>query len=267
MHPLLPALILTLAAPGERFPVPPAPAELQAPPAAVREANGLATQVLRPGKEGKKPGADDMVTVEYVAWTQEGKLIDTTARRDRPFACPIDQLMKGMAQGLRLMTPGEKRRLWIPQVLAFEGAPNRPAGTVIVDLELLAVEPSPFQAPPDLAVPAEDARLLKGGVLYKTLREGEGKPQPGAKAQVSVRYSGWTADGKCFDSSWRKGSRPASLRVDEVIPGWTQVLRLMSPGQKVRTWIPVGQAYDGQKGMPAGALVFDIELLSIDTER
>lgn len=267
MLPLLPALLLTLAAPGERFPVPPAPAQLQPPPEAARAENGLATQVLRPGKGGKHPGADDMVTLEYVAWTQDGKLIDTTARRDRPFSCPIDQLMKGMAQGLRLMTPGEKRRLWVPQPLAFEGAINRPMGTVIVDLELLAVEPSPFLAPADLAVPPEDVRLLKGGVLYRTLREGDGGARPGAKAQVSVRYSGWTADGKCFDSSWRKGSRPASLRVDEVIPGWTQVLRTMTPGQKVRTWIPVGQAYDGQKGMPAGALVFDIELVSVDAER
>ena len=58
---------------------------------------------------------------------------------------------------------------------------------------------------------------------------------------------------------------PAKFRVDEVIPGWTEVLQLMTPGARWRVWIPAEQAYgeDPQGGQPAGDLTFEIELIEI----
>jgi len=67
-----------------------------------------------------------------------------------------------------------------------------------------------------------------------------------------------------FDSSVAKG-RPATFGLDEVIDGWTEGLQMMVEGEKRRFWIPGRLAYDGKPGRPQGMLVFDIELIRIDS--
>ena len=76
-------------------------------------------------------------------------------------------------------------------------------------------------------------------------------------------YTGWTTDGKMFDSSVLRGS-PATFPHSGVIPGWTEGLQLMSKGAKYRFWIPGELAYDGKPGRPQGTLVFDVELLDFE---
>ncbi len=78
---------------------------------------------------------------------------------------------------------------------------------------------------------------------------------------MTVHYSGWTTDGKLFDSSVSRG-QPASFPLGDVIKGWTEGVQLMVVGEKARFWIPEGLAYKG-KSAPFGMLVFDIELLEI----
>ena len=63
-----------------------------------------------------------------------------------------------------------------------------------------------------------------------------------------------------FDSSVMRGM-PTTFTLGEVIDGWTEGVQLLSPGDKARFWIPENLAYKGQEGMPAGMLVFDIELI------
>ena len=65
-----------------------------------------------------------------------------------------------------------------------------------------------------------------------------------------------------FDSSIVKGE-PIELALDQVIAGWTEGLQLMTEGEQVRFWIPQKLAYKGNPGMPAGMLVFDVELVKI----
>lgn len=68
-----------------------------------------------------------------------------------------------------------------------------------------------------------------------------------------------------FDSSLRRG-RPLDMRLDRVIPGWTEGVQLMLVGEKRRFWIPANLAYGEQPkrpGAPAGDLIFDIELLKV----
>ena len=80
-----------------------------------------------------------------------------------------------------------------------------------------------------------------------------------------VTYTGWTPDGKMFDTSLTTGG-PVPMRVDQVVPGLTEGLQLMVPGEKRRFWIPGKLAYDNIPNMPTapkGNLVFDIELLEI----
>ena len=79
---------------------------------------------------------------------------------------------------------------------------------------------------------------------------------------MTVHYSGWTTDGKLFDSSVTRG-KPATFGLDQVIKGWTEGLQLMVEGEKRRFWIPEKLAYGGKAGNPAGMLVFDVELLEI----
>ena len=116
-------------------------------------------------------------------------------------------------------------------------------------------------APPDVKEPPADAKKTSSGLAYKVLKPGAGKRKPTATSQVTVHYSGWTTDGKMFDSSVSRGE-PATFPLNGVIKGWTEGVQLMVEGEKARFWIPEPLAYGGRRD-PKGMLVFDIELLKI----
>src|SRR3954464_7045435 len=118
-------------------------------------------------------------------------------------------------------------------------------------------------APPDVAAPPADAVRTPTGLASKVLSPGSGTRHPRPNSQVVVHYTGWTTDGKMFDSSVAKGE-PATMSLDAVIPGWTEGVQMMVVGEKRRFWIPARLAYEG-KGGPQGMLVFDIELLKIES--
>ena len=117
-------------------------------------------------------------------------------------------------------------------------------------------------APTDVAAPPADAEKTESGLASKLLSAGDGKTRPSATSVVTVHYTGWTTDGKAFDSSISRG-KPATFPLNRVIGGWTEGLQLMSVGEERRLWIPEGLAYKGRPGKPAGMLVFDVELISI----
>jgi hypothetical protein len=118
-------------------------------------------------------------------------------------------------------------------------------------------------APPDVAAPPSGSLKTTSGLSTMVLQPGTGTRHPRLTDRVKVHYTGWTTDGKMFDSSVAQGE-PATFGVDEVISGWSQGLQLMVEGEKRRFWIPESLAYKGQPGQPAGMLVFDIELLRIN---
>jgi peptidylprolyl isomerase len=240
----------------------PAPPDVAAPPAdAEKTASGLATKVLQKGKGDKRPTTQEMAVVHYTGWTTDGKMFDSSIARGKPNTFSVGGLIKGFTEGLQLMTVGEKRRLWIPQELAYRGQPGRPAGMLVFDVELLDILPDPYAPPPDVAGPPDDAKRTASGLAYKVLRPGTGSGNPRSDSRVTVHYTGWTTDGKMFDSSWKRG-QPASFGLNEVIKGWTEGVQLMREGEKTRFWIPQRLAYEGKAGVPAGMLVFDIELIS-----
>jgi peptidylprolyl isomerase len=103
------------------------------------------------------------------------------------------------------------------------------------------------------------------GLAYKFLKRGKGKQHPTAESTVEVHYSGWTPDGRLFDSSVQRG-QPTRFPLGGVIKGWTEGVQLMVVGDKVRFWIPGALAYGDKpssSGAPTGPLVFDVELLAI----
>ena len=104
------------------------------------------------------------------------------------------------------------------------------------------------------------------GLQYKVLKKGKGTA-PKATDRVEVHYKGQLLDGTEFDSSYSRG-KPATFPVNQVIPGWTEVLQLMNPGSKWEVWIPSNLAYGprgaGRKIGPHATLTFQIELLKVE---
>lgn len=243
--------------------VPPVPTDLTDPPAdAAKSATGLISRVLQPSASSEKPGATDIVTVHYTGWASDGRMFDSSVARGNPSMFPVNRVMPGWRECVQLMVLNERRRCWVPQDLAYKGQAGRPTGTVVFDIELLDTRQSPTIPPPDVAEPPKDVSRSGSGLAYKLLRKGSGVRNPDGLRRVTVHYTGWTTDGKMFDSSVTRG-QPISFALSNVIPGWTEGVQLMVVGEKRRFWIPESLAYKGQPGAPAGMLVFDVELIAI----
>ena len=245
----------------------PAPENVAAQPAEAKtEASGLATLVLTPGTGKEKPRPQDRVKVNYTGWTTDGEMFDSSVSRGQPATFVVSRVIEGWTEGLQLMVEGEKRRMWIPEGLAYKGRPGPPKGMLVFDVELLSIErmPDPPQTPKDVAAVPKNAKKTESGLAYRVLKKGTGKRHPVATDRVKVQYSGWTTDGKMFDSSITRG-QPAVFPLNRVIAGWTEGVQLMVEGESTRFWVPEEMAYKGRPGAPAGMLVFDIELIEIET--
>lgn len=274
MRSLVAALVVALGVglaaqsrPPQFTPIP-APPDVAKPPAdATKTASGLFYKELAPGTGTTKPTAEDFVTVHYTGWSADGKMFDSSSARGYASTFPVNRVIKGWGEGVQLMTPGQKLRLWIPQELAYAGQSGRPQGMLVFDVELVEVVEAPDKhAPPDVSAVPADADRTPSGLAYRVLRKGQGGAKPSKTSRVTVHYSGWTTDGKLFDSSLMRG-QTATFGLTDVIEGWTEGLQLMSPGEKTRFWIPERLAYKGQGNGPKGMLVFDVELLSATVGR
>lgn len=111
----------------------------------------------------------------------------------------------------------------------------------------------------------EGVVTLESGLQYTVVEAGEGA-MPGAEDVVEVHYRGTLIDGTEFDSSYSRGET-VSFGVNQVIPGWTEALQLMTVGSKWQLFIPSALAYgEGGAGPqigPNSTLIFDVELISI----
>ncbi len=116
-------------------------------------------------------------------------------------------------------------------------------------------------APDDVAAAPDDAETSASGLVSKVLEAGSGSVHPSATSNVTVHYTGWTTDGRMFDSSVARG-QPSMFPLNRVIRGWTEGVQLMVVGEKRRFWIPEELAYGGRQD-PRGMLVFDVELIAI----
>jgi len=238
----------------------PPPSDVAAPPAdAVKSASGLASKVLTPGAGKDHPAPTDLVAVHYTGWTTDGKMFDSSVAKGKPTSFRVNGVIQGFSEGLQLMVVGEKRRLWIPEELAYKGRAGRPAGLLVFDLELIDI---PTHAPADVKAPPPEAKRTPSGLAYRVLKEGVGGRHPKSSGSVTVHYTGWTTDGKMFDSSMLRGE-PTTFPLDQVVEGWTEGIQLMVEGERARFWIPEKLAYKGEQGKPGGMLVFDVELIKI----
>lgn len=113
----------------------------------------------------------------------------------------------------------------------------------------------------------EGIETTESGLQYEVLQKGEGK-KPAETDTVKVHYTGELLSGEVFDSSRERGE-PVTFALNQVIPGWTEGLQLMSEGARYKLYIPSDLAYGpgGNRAIgPNETLVFDVELLDVNPE-
>jgi peptidylprolyl isomerase len=122
---------------------PETPRDLQGPPPGTpKTASGLALRTLKKGTGLRHPNPNERMIVRFTGWTREGVLFESTELGGRPASVSRADVVRGVGEGLALMQLGEKARVWVPAALAFGDRPKRgaPAGPLVYDLELLAIE-------------------------------------------------------------------------------------------------------------------------------
>jgi FKBP-type peptidyl-prolyl cis-trans isomerase FklB len=104
--------------------------------------SGLQYKVISVG-EGKSPVDTSFVTVHYTGKLIDGKVFDSSVERGEPAQFPVNGVIPGWTEALKLMKPGAKWQLFIPPQLAYGERGNRgilPNSVLIFDVELIAVE-------------------------------------------------------------------------------------------------------------------------------
>ena len=108
--------------------------------------SGLQYKVIKPGS-GKKPKAEDLVTVHYRGTLIGGAEFDSSYRRGKPATFPANRVIPGWTEVLQLMEEGAKWEVFIPSKLAYgeQGAGNDigPNATLIFEIELVSVQEHP----------------------------------------------------------------------------------------------------------------------------
>lgn len=111
----------------------------------------------------------------------------------------------------------------------------------------------------------EGVKALPKGIYYKVISEGNNNGKhPTPRSIITAHYSGWTINGKKFDSS--RGGAPLAIRLCDLIEGWIIAMQQMCVGDKWEIYIPSEMGYGkfSQPGIPGGStLIFEIELIAI----
>lgn len=203
---------------------------------------------------------DDRVVLRYDARDESGGWTRTTPS-DAPETIAMKDLPAGWSELLAKLGPGDRAKLWVPAALGNHDAARGPTGAHVVDLALVDVLRGPAVLELPITAPPAEAIRTASGIAYVPIVVGTGKARPTKADKITAHYTGWTTDGKQFDSSYERGE-PIEFSMGQVISGWGEALALMVVGDKMRFWIPQELAYKGQAGRPHGMLVFDIELVA-----
>jgi FKBP-type peptidyl-prolyl cis-trans isomerase len=226
----------------------------------MKTATGLGYTIIKKGV-GAAPGPNDKVTINYKGTlATNGKVFD----QNNGASFGVDGVVPGFGEGLQLVQPGGTIKLCIPAALGYgnSAAGSIPAGSDLVfNVDLLSVS----AAPPAFLPVAQRSCTQKtaSGLGYQELRAGSGENATDNHV-VLVGYSGYLeTDGKKFDESDQ-----AAFPVTDVVPGFSEGLKLMKKGAQYRLCIPstLGYGSGGAGPIPANAnLVFLVDMLQMKT--
>jgi FKBP-type peptidyl-prolyl cis-trans isomerase len=242
-----------------------APADAQKSPA------GYPFEIIKEGEGEVRAEEHDKVTMHYTVWAGDQLLESSLTRGEALPVAPMQLPIEAWKEALQLMAKGETRLVWLTKEQAFgeKTPPNLPSDVVCFEIEVIDITdmpkpPAAPEVPADVAAAPADAEVTDSGLASKVITKGSGTVHPKATDTVEVHYSGWTLDGKMFDSSVTRG-QTASFPLNQVIKGWTEGVQLMVEGEKRRFWIPADLAYGENPpgGAPGGTLCFDVELIKI----
>jgi peptidylprolyl isomerase len=223
-------------------------------------------KALRAGSASEHPTRDDCVRVTFRGWTRDGKLLASSPSDDGIVQC-LRQIVPGLAEALESMSVGDERRVWVPADLAFAAHDHdrvTPKVDMTYDVALLDLMKAPA-APKDLKAPRTATRT-PSGLALQILQKGTGREHPSETSRVTLHVAGWKADGTLVETTLM-ANHPASYTLADMIPGWHEALLRMFIGDRVRVWIPAALAYGekpARRGVPAGDLVYELELLAIE---
>jgi peptidylprolyl isomerase len=245
---------------------PATPPDVAGPPKDAKTAKaGGRWMVVKRGEGGKERARPwDEVAVAYTGWDRTGKLLNSTELQGKPVVAPAENLPAIFREVIPQLAVGDRARFWFPATM-LANVKDPPEGDVCYEAELVSItrlaEPPPV--PPDVAAPPKDAKQTPKGAFYRVLKSGGGTQIPTSKDTITAHLTGWTSDGKRFESTIPKGT-PKTWRVVAMIPGLTDAFLLMPVGDTWRIWVPENLAYAGGPGRPQGMLVFDVTMVSID---
>jgi peptidylprolyl isomerase len=277
---VLPALLLAAVAAAARTPQMPTPKRPEpvarpqaksipapddvaaAPEDAMRTDSGLAWRLLsEPAKTPDRPGPNDVVTTLYTGWTTDGTMFDTTETLGRAREFRVTGVIAGFEEAAQLLSIGEKGRFWIPSELAYNGAPRKPQGMLVFDLEIVGIQRGP-QPAIDSAAPPEDAIRSESGLAWVVLEEGAhgGKP-PAPGDTILVEYTSYTTAGRMLDTTVYN-NEPEVFSLDLTIAGFRETFTTMIPGERRQIWIPSEMTELDGRIVHQDTVVFDMKLLS-----
>ncbi len=241
------------------------------PPNATWSAAALASRVLTPGGGTVHPYDLDLVRFNYVGWTRGGRTF--AASGNEPVTIRLREANPpGLAEALRLMVAGEKRRVWIGPAIGFDERAQRngsPGGDLVMDVELVEIvpTPSPPPTPPDAMGPQRGAHTTPSGLSYRLLASGAKRaPRPTSGSIVVYNYTTWTMTGALLDSTIPEG-QPRSAFLAQLEPHWRSALGMMKVGDRMRFWFTPDPASDPSVASDSNAktqsLVVDVELIYV----
>lgn len=236
-----------------------APASSEVPKNAIESSSGVSYLVLQSAKAGAKSIKPDFFEYRITVWDKSaaGKFIAKESGVLRSSFKAVAQSSPALARAALMSPMGETRRWWF-------ATPGNFAASQIIDLTVLGnIDLTP--APSDVSAVPATASKTASGLAYRLIKKGNGTGHPNLQSTITIDYSGWTPDGKLFDSSITRGEK-ATFPLNGLISGWKEGLTLMSPGDTYRFWIPGHLAYDSipNANGPKGMLVFDVTLYGFE---
>lgn len=219
--------------------------------------------------EGAPIDSADFFSAHYTGYLSNGDIFDTSFEQGVPitFQLGVGQVIKAWDVGLVGMRKGGKRIIVSPPQYAYGDSGITdiipPNDTLRFEIELINV----YKIPGKWNFSKDESQLSDSGIGYQVHQTGRGS-KPDIGQNVSVRYSGYLADGTLFDSSYlRNGAFEFQVGVGQVIKGWDETVLDMRPGERRSVLIPPDLAYgnDGAGGIipPNSTLRFDIELTRV----
>ena len=209
----------------------------------------------------------------YNDWSKDSTRQASTIGNSFDFGQPIkfklgdSAFIKGVDEAIVGMKAGGFRSIIIPSNRAYGEmgfGPIPPNSNLKVVINLVEVKDGVAAKAWDI----DSTKIMtsKSGLKYVILQSGTGEKADSADL-VTVHYTGFLPGGKIFDSSVERDEPfKFRLKLQPVIPGWEEGIKLLGKGGRAKLIIPPALGYGS---VPVGSippnsvLIFDVEMIDI----